>query len=133
MADAFCSNTEAENEKEQVRSLTAPEGRAQSGELTYTGGCHCQAVRFECQAPSVLECWDCNCSICRMKQNTHFMVPEEKFTLQQGEGKLTTYTFNTGVAKHTFCQVRKRGVWYSSFLPASFQPGLCRSDSVLSG
>jgi len=33
------------------------------------------------------------------------MVPEEKFTLQQGEGKLTTYTFNTGVAKHTFCQV----------------------------
>lgn len=34
----------------------------------------------------------------------HLIVPKSKFKLLQGEENLTTYAFNTGVAKHTFCR-----------------------------
>ncbi len=32
-------------------------------------------------------------------------MPASKFELLAGEDKLTTYTFNTGVARHTFCKI----------------------------
>jgi hypothetical protein len=32
-------------------------------------------------------------------------VPRDRFLLLQGEDSITTYTFNTGVARHTFCRV----------------------------
>lgn len=32
------------------------------------------------------------------------MVPKERFRLLSGGDNLTTYRFNTGVAKHTFCK-----------------------------
>ena len=35
----------------------------------------------------------------------HLIVPKERFRLLQGRDALTTYTFNTGVARHTFCSV----------------------------
>jgi len=34
-----------------------------------------------------------------MKQNHHFIVPEARFRLLQGEDSLSTYTFHTGAAK----------------------------------
>ncbi|XP_064620030.1 centromere protein V-like [Lineus longissimus] len=74
-------------------------------EVTHFGGCHCGAVRFQVVAPAVLKVVICNCSICHMKQNKHFIVPKSKFTLCKGEDQLTTYTFNTHVAKHTFCRI----------------------------
>jgi hypothetical protein len=40
-----------------------------------------------------------------MKGNLHLIVPRARFTLLQGESSLTTYQFNTRVAKHTFCRV----------------------------
>jgi hypothetical protein len=74
------------------------------------GGCHCGAVRFEVLAPEVLapdaiEVADCNCSICRMTGYLHLIVPAERFRLLAGEERLTTYSFNTGTAKHRFCSV----------------------------
>ncbi len=75
------------------------------------GGCHCGAVRFEVLAPEVLapdaiEVADCNCSICRMTAGyLHLIVPAERFRLLAGEERLTTYSFNTGTAKHRFCSV----------------------------
>jgi hypothetical protein len=33
------------------------------------------------------------------------IVPESRFRLLQGADQITTYTFNTGVAQHTFCSV----------------------------
>mmetsp|Transcript_2247 Transcript_2247/g.3633 ORF Transcript_2247/g.3633 Transcript_2247/m.3633 type:complete len:147 (+) Transcript_2247:33-473(+) len=78
--------------------------------VTLVGGCHCQSVRFEVQVPGPqglvhLVAWDCNCSICKMKRNVHFVVPEACFKLVKGseEGQITTYTYNTKVAKHCFC------------------------------
>ena len=41
----------------------------------------------------------CSCSICVMKQNHHFIVPKEDFTLLSGESELTVYTFNTHAAR----------------------------------
>lgn len=71
----------------------------------HKGGCHCGAVRFEVALPARIEVEDCNCSICFMSQNAHIIVPASRFRLVSGEDKLTTYTFNTGQAKHTFCSV----------------------------
>lgn len=71
---------------------------------TYEGGCHCGAVRFQVIVDKH-EAMNCNCSICRKKGFLHLIVPREKFTLLQGEEVLTTYTFNTQIAKHTFCRI----------------------------
>lgn len=73
--------------------------------VTHKGACHCGLVRFEVDASPDLVVWDCNCSICNLKRNTHFVVPAASFRLLNDSDKfLTTYTFNTGVAKHKFCK-----------------------------
>ena len=73
--------------------------------MRYTGSCHCKAVTFAIEAPDHFEVDDCNCSICAKAGFLHLIIPLSKFTLLSGQDKLTTYTFNTGVAKHTFCSV----------------------------
>ncbi|XP_061417804.1 centromere protein V-like [Lethenteron reissneri] len=70
----------------------------------HEGGCHCGAVRFLVWAPARLRVLDCTCSICTKKQNRHFIVPASQFKLLKGAENLTTYTFNTHAAKHTFCK-----------------------------
>ena len=69
------------------------------------GGCHCGAVRFEAELPERIEAQTCNCSICEKTGFVHIIVPESRFHLLNGEDRLTTYTFNTGVARHLFCSV----------------------------
>lgn len=71
---------------------------------TYNGGCHCGKVQFDVDAPRHLVAWDCNCSICLMKKNWHFIVPYANFRLKCGEDSLTEYRFNTMVARHVFCK-----------------------------
>jgi len=72
--------------------------------VTYSGGCHCGAVRFTVTVDKH-EASDCNCSICKKKGFLHLIVPPERFTLLYGEDVLTTYTFNTATAQHTFCRI----------------------------
>ena len=67
------------------------------------GGCHCRAVRWEVETPDRVEATSCNCSVCAMTGFVHMIVPESRFRLLSGQGGLTEYTFNTGVAKHLFC------------------------------
>jgi hypothetical protein len=72
----------------------------------YHGSCHCGAVRFRVWlAPGEQVIAECNCSICRKKGFLHLIIPPEQFELLAGEESLTTYTFNTGVAKHLFCSI----------------------------
>ena len=71
--------------------------------MRYTGSCHCKQVTFTFEAPEHVEVEDCNCSICAKAGFLHLIIPLSKFTLLSGKDNLTTYTFNTGVAKHTFC------------------------------
>ncbi|NES83072.1 MAG: GFA family protein [Moorea sp. SIO2B7] len=72
--------------------------------VTYEGGCHCSAVRFRVIVDKH-EALDCNCSICRKKGFLHLIVLPENFTLLSGDDSLTTYTFNTNLAKHQFCSI----------------------------
>jgi len=89
--------------------------------MIYRGGCHCGAVRFEVEAPERILVQDCNCSLCAMTGFLHLIVPKSKFRLVQGEENITTYTFNTGVAKHTFC--RTCGI-KSFYVPRSNPDGI---------
>jgi hypothetical protein len=71
---------------------------------TYSGGCHCGDVRFavelDLEESGVVEC---NCSMCAKKGYLHAMVPQRQFRLLSDAATITTYTFNTHTAKHTFC------------------------------
>ncbi len=51
---------------------------------TYTGGCHCGLVRFECTSDLAMVT-NCNCSICT-KKGLHFtFLPPQSFQLRAGE------------------------------------------------
>ena len=69
----------------------------------YEGGCHCGRVRFRVRA-DLETTTDCNCSMCTMKGFLHVIVSAEDFELLTNRDQLSTYTFNTGIAKHTFCR-----------------------------
>jgi hypothetical protein len=70
---------------------------------TLSGGCHCGAVRFRVVVDEFLAS-KCNCSMCTKKGMLHLVVPLDHFELLKGGESLSTYRFNTGVAKHTFCR-----------------------------
>ncbi|MDH5620059.1 MAG: GFA family protein [Gammaproteobacteria bacterium] len=102
---------------------------------THTGGCHCGRVRFEVDAPAVIDATECNCSICRKSGFLHLIVPAADFRLLQGDDVLTTYTFNTGAAKHHFCNVC--GV-KSYYVPRSHPDGIsvnvhCLDEDTVAG
>ena len=73
--------------------------------VLHTGRCHCGGVRFTVRASAHVTAWDCNCSICSMKRNTHVVVPRAAFELLTADSGLATYTFGTHVAQHRFCRV----------------------------
>src|SRR5262249_52432692 len=70
---------------------------------TYEGGCHCGRVRFRVRG-DLGTVTECNCSMCTMKGFLHLIVPRAEFEVLAGHDELTTYTFNTGIARHTFCR-----------------------------
>ena len=71
---------------------------------TLSGSCHCGAVRFEVDTAPPLVALDCNCSICTKKGFLHLLVEQAQFRLLTSPEALTTYSFNTKVARHTFCK-----------------------------
>ena len=72
--------------------------------VKHSGGCHCGSVRFAVTAPAHIVVSQCNCSICSKSGYLGLPVPRSRFKLLRGEDCLTTYTFNTGVARHLFCR-----------------------------
>ena len=86
----------------------------------HRGGCHCGDVAFEVEAPPELTVQECNCSICSMTGFLHLIVPASRFRLLRGADCLTTYTFNTGTARHLFC--RRCGI-KSFYVPRSNPDG----------
>lgn len=71
---------------------------------TYTGTCHCGAVRFEIDT-DFPELTTCDCSICRRKNALMVKVHESAFRLLAGDDALTEYRFHTGTARHFFCTI----------------------------
>ena len=72
---------------------------------SYEGGCHCGRVRFRIEvdlAENVIG--ECDCSICTKKGILHLPVHRDRMQVLSGAGDLSTYTFGTGTAKHTFCR-----------------------------
>ena len=72
--------------------------------ISVKGRCHCGAVKFTVATVPEVEVLDCNCSICAMCGYQHLTVDADALTILEGEAELTTYTFNTGTAQHTFCR-----------------------------
>jgi hypothetical protein len=73
--------------------------------MIYKGSCHCRAITFEVEASENIEADYCNCSICSKSGFLHLIVPLGDFKILSGKDLLSTYTFNTDEAKHTFCRV----------------------------
>jgi len=69
---------------------------------TREGGCHCGQVRFRARVDLDLLS-HCSCTICTKKGILHLSVDPVNFELVRGKNALTVYTFETGVAQHTFC------------------------------
>ena len=69
---------------------------------TYTGGCHCGLVRFECTTDLAMVT-ACNCSICT-KKGLHFaFLAPKSFQLRAGEDNLREYLFNKHAIRHQLC------------------------------
>ena len=69
---------------------------------TYTGGCHCGAVRFEVTA-ALDPVISCNCSICQKRGLLLIFAPPDRFKLLSGADRLADYQFNKRVIHHLFC------------------------------
>ena len=69
---------------------------------TYTGGCHCGAVRYEVTA-DLGRTIICNCSLCAMRGLVLGFTPADQFTLLSGEDALIDYRFNKKTIAHVFC------------------------------
>jgi hypothetical protein len=80
--------------------MTTPDTAAR----LHQGRCHCGAVRFEVRT-SVAPATRCNCSLCRRRGA--LMSPAfdaSALRLLQGDNALSSYQFNTRVARHYFCR-----------------------------
>lgn len=80
---------------------------------TYTGSCHCGALRFEADLDLTQSTYRCNCSICRRTRFWPAVATEGGFRIISGEGELTKYTFNSHKNHHYFCKhcgVRSFGI-----------------------
>lgn len=98
--------------------------------IKYAGGCHCERVRFEVEAPARIEVAECNCSVCAKVGYLHLIVAADRFHLLAGRDDLTTYTFHTRVARHYFC--KHCGV-KSFYIPRSHPDGVSVNARCLDG
>jgi hypothetical protein len=71
---------------------------------TYTGSCHCGAVRYEATLDLQKPVISCNCSMCGRTGTLLTFIPAGDFTLLAGEDSLTDYQFNKHVIHHLFCK-----------------------------
>ena len=71
---------------------------------TYTGGCHCQKVRYEVDIENLSGVMSCNCSICSKRGWLLTFVPTEAFRLIKGKDEVTIYHFNNNLIDHIFCK-----------------------------
>lgn len=71
---------------------------------TYTGGCHCGAVRYEVDVDLSQGTVKCNCSICRKARMWLAAAAPADFRLRSGAEALSEYQFGAERIHHLFCK-----------------------------
>ncbi len=70
---------------------------------TYTGGCHCGAVRYRASV-QLERAVTCNCSICSKTGTMLAFAPLDEFVLERGGDALADYQFGKRNVHHFFCR-----------------------------
>lgn len=73
---------------------------------TYSGSCHCRAVRFKIRSEEIRTGCRCNCSICIRKgivMSSKYVTPDD-FDLLEGKDALLVYQFDDKDVNHYFCK-----------------------------
>jgi hypothetical protein len=70
---------------------------------TYTGGCHCGAVRYRVTTQPIERVVACNCSICSKTGSMLAFVPAAQFELVGEQDTLADYQFGKRRIHHHFC------------------------------
>jgi hypothetical protein len=70
---------------------------------TYTGGCHCGAVRYRVTL-KLDGAVTCNCSICSKTGAMLAFAPAAQFELLSGQDALADYQFGKKRLHHLFCK-----------------------------
>ena len=67
--------------------------------------CHCGNVEIELDLPDgLIDVRRCDCSMCRRRGAIVASVPLSGINIIKGSDALRLYQFNTGTAKHYFCE-----------------------------
>ena len=105
----------------------------------HAGGCHCGAVRFECELDAAAETSRCSCSICAKGRFWKTIARKDAFRLVKGADMVTEYGFSSGTIRHCFCRrcgikpfgrgnmEALGGVFYAVTWPASMATHRCSS------
>ncbi len=88
---------------------------------SYTGSCHCGAIKFSFDSDEITRGVRCNCSICSRKgaMMSPMAMPPEQIKIEAKEGSLALYQFGLKTAKHYFC--KECGIY--TFHETARQPG----------
>ena len=71
--------------------------------MIYFGSCHCNSVKFKLET-NLDKVAQCNCSFCKRRGAKLALEKKDAIEITEGEENLTSYQFNTKVAKHHFCK-----------------------------